>query len=209
MSEIHTIDSGQHGCGDAIAMSPMPCGSHSRPVSQPADQEVRWYCVCTHPQREFEVYGRLKEQGFQAYLPLYLDRSKEHDRILPMFRGYLFVGFDVAGEPWRKICHTRGVWFLLSSSPERPMPIPRGVVEDLISRTSGRQVVDDPGPNRSRVSYIQLGTRAKVLDGPLAGWQGICTMSGPRRIRLLMKLLGGTREIEFGTKMVSELGKDI
>lgn len=206
------------GVGASRDSASTPSGSHHRRFSSteesaqklsgscpgpPANR--RWHCAATHGQQEHRALSELLAQGFDAYLPLHLDRRGEVDRIIPMFAGYVFVGFDADSEPWGKVQNTRGVWGLLMSAPGRPQPVPVGIVEDLIARTSARRVVDDPGTSR-RHAYMALGSRARVTDGPFEGWEGVCTLSGPSRVRLLLSLFsGGAREVEFNAKVVKEV----
>ena len=175
---------------------PKPCGSFSG---------VRWYCVVSQPQAEYRALAELLAQGFEAYLPLHLDRDAKRDRVIPLFSRYLFVSFDAARHQWRRICSTRGVSSLIWRSSEVPAPLPTGVVEGLIARTSARRIVDDPG-DRFGVAYLGIGARGRVTDGPMAGWEGVCTLSAPGRVRLLMGLFGAPREVEFRASAVENIG---
>ncbi len=57
-------------------------------------------------------------------------------RSAPLFPGYLFLQLDVAlpGAGWRIAASRRGVHCLLGPTPERPMPVPVGIVEQLQAR---------------------------------------------------------------------------
>lgn len=120
-----------------------------------------------------------------------------------MFSRYLFCRFDIQRDQWRKICSTRGVQSMIWRSSEVPAPLPIGIVEGLVSRTSARRVVDDPGQTIS--GYLDVGAKGRVSEGPLEGWEGICTMSGTGRVRLLLSMFGGSREVEFKSSAVIEV----
>ena len=180
----------QNGYGSA-GFDPKPCGCY------------RWHVAATFAQSEHTAYAELLAQGYVAYLPLHLDRH--NCRIVPLWRGYVLVAFDAATDAWGSVRRTRGVRDLLTTAPGRPAPLPVGCVEDLIARTSERRIVDDPGVTVTLAPTMPVGRLGRVLDGPLAGWQGVCTMSTERRVRLLLAVLGGSREVEFSQKSVTEV----
>lgn len=179
-------------CGVGPGWTPKSCGSRSGP---------RWHCVISLGQQEHRALAEMLAQDFEAYLPLHLDRTPDRERIVPLFPRYLFAKFDPNWDRWRRICSTRGVYSMIWQSSERPAPLPVGVVENLIERTSARRVVDDPG-QRPGVVYLAPGQRGRVQDGALSGMEGICTMSGSGRVKLLLSLFGGTREVEFKRELV-------
>jgi transcription antitermination factor NusG len=117
----------------------VPCGS-------------RWCVVQTHPQAERWATANLKDQGYEAYLPL--EAVTRPDRVLPtmllehirpLFPRYIFVSIGQT-EQWGPVTHTRGVAHLLMTGQGIPARVPPGEVELLIARTSERGVVDDQGP---------------------------------------------------------------
>lgn len=154
----------------------------------------RWYCAWTHPNQERRAWIDLKVKGFDAYLPLHLNRPGGHperERVVPLFSRYLFLRFDTARDQWRRVYRALGVAGLIGSSPERPTPAPEGVIEALLARTSSVGVVDDPGPWRGAVG-IKAGERARMIDGPFAGLSGVCQASARGRVEMLMAVWGGT-----------------
>ncbi len=153
----------------------------------------RWFCVACEFNQDALAELTIRADGWPVYRPLHLNRRSRS--IEALFPGYLFVSFDREGDEWPRILRQRGVYRLLGSYL-RPQPIPIGVIEALQSRTSARRVVDDPGQNAS-VVYLQPGTQARVLDGPLAGWDGVVTLSRADRIVLLMTLFGRPSEVGF------------
>lgn len=58
-------------------------------------EKRNWYAVYTKPRWEKKVYGRLIENGFEAYCPLNRVRKKWSDRLKwveePLFKSYVFV----------------------------------------------------------------------------------------------------------------------
>lgn len=142
---------------------------------------ARWHCVWTEPIREFLALCELREQGFQTYLPLHLDRHAdrhaERNCITPLFKRYLFVAFS-RSDPWGSILRTRGVAGLITHGIGQPTAVTPGVVEELIARTSPRGVVDDPGDARQPAARQH--------------WQNITALSASARNALLLRLFGRT-----------------
>jgi transcription antitermination factor NusG len=179
--------------GTSLAPVSLSCGRHFDP---------RWYCVWTQPHREHQALAELIAQDWDAYLPLCISRQG-HDRnaVVPLFSRYLFVQMVAARDAWGAICRLPGVGGLIRHAYDRPTPLPHGAIEALLSRTSIRSVVDDPG-ERFEPCSLTVGAAGTVSDGPLAGWSGICTLSAGHRVRLLLQLFGQAREVEFRSASV-------
>jgi hypothetical protein len=153
-----------------------PAAHPSERVPSGSRGDPRWHCARTHPQDEFRALAELLSQGFETYLPLHLDRPR--GPIVPLFSRYIFCRFSVRDDPWGPIRHTRGVVGLICCQAAGwPSPLPHGVVEDLIVRTSARRVVDDPGE--------------AVMRGPgKPAWRGLGSMNAADRTGLLLRLFG-------------------
>ncbi len=156
----------------------------------------RWYCAWTHPNREHQATYELSAMGFETYLPLHLTRQALDRRaIVPMFPRYLFIVM-VPETPWaemlRRARSTGGaVAGLIRHAPDKPTPLPVGVIEDFISRTSWRGVVDDPPEDKP--FEIDVDAPVSIADGPLAATAGIVKLSSAARCRVLMGMFN--REI--------------
>lgn len=171
----------QNDSADSLASLPMSCGS-------------RWHCVWTHPQREHAALYDIGRKGIETVLLLHAERS---GRIVPLFSRYLFVRFDPNADQWRRIYRSNGVGGLICHAPERPTPLPPGVVEHLLARTSQRGVVDDPGcaPRQD----IPLGASVSLVGGAFDGLAGVVALSGPERCRVLLSLFAATVPISVPT----------
>lgn len=163
----------EHGNETSFVTVPLPCGSR------------RWHCAWTHPAQEYRAELDLTGKGFRVFLPLHLDRRFErhagHANVVPLFPGYLFVQFSTAQDQWRRIYRARGIAGLIGEATERPTPVPEGVVEDLLERTSPRRIVDDPGSTAFQSPHHQR-----------AHWQSITSLSAEARNSLLLRLFGRT-----------------
>lgn len=177
--------------------NPLECGSHPG---------RSWYCVQSERGREAEVRDRLEEQGFGAFLPLVIGMRTVRPGVrqaaaLPAFPGYLFTCFDVAADRWRSILYTRGVRGLFSTSPERPVVVPRRQIEALLALGYDRPIAADPRPE-----LLKAGIRLRVTEGLFADAEGVCLWDDRKRVRLLMDMLGGQREVTVARAAVETIG---
>lgn len=171
----------------------MPCGSHSG---------ARWFVVHTNTRAEFRGLIDLAGMGFRPYLPMFVRYSRpkklgEQTRaeVLPLFPRYMFVSFDPTRAQWRRIFGARGIAYLIMSPGEKPVPVPRGVVERIQARgRAGDGVIDD---RAEAFPTVDAGNTYRVMDGPFAGFEGACAMTDGKRVRLLLAMLGSVREVEF------------
>jgi transcription antitermination factor NusG len=167
--------------GASLDPAPMSCGCH------------RWHCLLTKHGQHALAERTLAQDGWRTYFPLHLDRH--NSRIGPLFGQYAFVAFDPSNDQWPRIYGARGVFTILSRD-RRPLPLPVGLIEDLQARTSARRIVDDPG-ERPEASRIRAGASGTVVQGPWAGWGGLCTLSRRDRLTLLLSAFGRLVPIEF------------
>ncbi len=181
-------------------------GGRSRPQLArrlPADGGGdRWYCVMTQPRREAFAFANLARQGFRAWLPLFT-RTVRHARKVEtvrsaLFPRYGFVLLDLARERWRAINGTFGVVGLLMEE-DRPRPVPRGVVEHLVTLTGADGVV------RYGLE-VAPGQRVRILEGPLADRLAtVLRLDEKGRVALLLEILGGERTVVVAREAVLPL----
>jgi transcription antitermination factor NusG len=158
----------------------------------------RWFIVQTHWREETIAAEQLVNQGFTAYLPehvvepargkraqrdnVVVDSAGHIGRRLPLFPRYLFVFFDFEVDYWRPICSTRGVERMFGITPERPTPVPYGVVEELLETPEISAVFAPPKLD---------GKKLRVTGaGPWHQFEGICQWSSDRRVGILMSVFG-------------------
>ena len=156
----------------------------------------RWYCWKSHPKAETIALRELRAQGFEAYLPRFMvRRDGEQEVIRPMFPSYGFVSFDRSAHRWRAIHSTRGIALLFSAGPLSPIPVPRGVVEDLQARARPDGVIDETyaGPEFEPLD----GMLVRITEGPFADLEGLCRWSNAKRIAILLDVMGGRIETQI------------
>lgn len=164
----------------------------------PAHDRSEWFVAQTQPRKEAVAMQNLHNQGFRAYCPR-VKRTRRHARRFetvsePLFPGYVFVGIDVAEQPWRSVNGTFGVSRILTDGA-RPVALQDGLVEHLMSVTGApRGIAADDSP---------LGQDVRLRTGPFADFVGcIVGMSAGNRVRILLRLMN--REITVSANL-SEL----
>lgn len=76
---------------------------------------------------------------------------------------------------------------LLRSAAYEPAQVPDGVIEALMERVGPDGVLDE----HAGLPQIMAGQRVLVVDGPLAGREGVAVWPAKRRVRLLLSMMGG------------------
>lgn len=177
----------------------------------PAVLGQRWFCIQTFPRAEELAISELLAQGFEAHLPRerterLVRRFRKPDEfvvtIKPFFRGYLFARFDREVDYWRPIASTAGVRRIFGTAPERPTPVPVGVVEALIARSAPDGIIDGRS-SMVRLEAILVGEKVRFLEGPFADLTAVCTWSNSKRVRLLMEVMGGPQTVEIARELVA------
>jgi len=148
----------------------------------------RWYAARTLHNRENSACFNLARMGFSTFVPR-VWRTTRHARktrnvMAPLFPGYAFVRLNLSRDRWRSVNGTIGVATLLMAG-DKPMPVPRGVVESLLAmREDSGAVRFDHG--------LQIGQKVRILSGPFA--ETLCRvehLDDKGRVRVLLEIMGG------------------
>ena len=138
--------------------------------------ESRWYAVWTRSRHEPVVCRELATKGIETFLPTVSRVSRWTDRkkqiAWPLFPGYCFARFDRS--VLSKVIRSTGVVAVLSNN-DGPLPIPHLEIEAL-------QRIVVSGLEYDPCSELVLGSRVRVLSGPLAGVIGRLLRKGPQEI---------------------------
>src|SRR6266576_490138 len=147
----------------------------------------RWFLVHTQPNSEHKATLHLGAQGFRAYLPR-IQKTVRHARQLrtvraPLFPRYMFLILDVGRDRWLSVRSTVGVSSLFTCE-DRPVPVPKGVVEALIARTDEANLtLFDAG--------LTTGQTVRILSGPFADFVGtLDRLDESGRVRVLLDMMG-------------------
>jgi transcription elongation factor/antiterminator RfaH len=147
--------------------------------------DERWFLVHALPKSEGRAEMHLRAQGFRTYLPQ-INRTIRHARRFrniqaPLFPRYMFVILDLSRDRWLSVRSTIGVSTLFTCEG-RPIPVPAGVVEDLIS--SYDQTVEGPD------SRLTRGQSVRILSGPFAELIGtLDRLDAGGRTRVLLEIM--------------------
>lgn len=138
-----------------------------------------WAVAITTPGGETRAITNLAQQGFETYLPKFVDRGIQ--RVL--FPRYLFVW---VADKWRCILGTRGIVSVIMNS-DKPSVLRDEVVQELRQREiNGVVALPENVQNGFRV-----GETVRVVGGPFTGFTGICQgMLAHERESVLLSMLG-------------------
>jgi len=127
----------------------------------------RWFAVYTRSNCEFKVSRQLSSRGFEELLPVYRSRRHWSDRTreldLPLFAGYVFCRFDARHA--LPVLSTPGVVRIIGSG-RTPIPVTDSEI-DAVRAICTSGVRAQPWP------YLEVGRRVTLVNGPLAGVEGI------------------------------------
>ncbi|MGH7255696.1 MAG: transcription termination/antitermination protein NusG, partial [Nitrospirales bacterium] len=166
---------------DACAeTSPQHPGAMARP-----SQEGNWYALWTASHCEQMVYNQLLAKGFLAFLPTLPVWSKRngqrHVIHRPMFSGYLFVRHIMDHGSYVEILNVRGLVCILGERWDRLAVVPDAEVEAI------QRVVLAKVPVLSH-PYLRDGQRVRVIQGPLAGAEGILHRNDAHKGMLVLSI---------------------
>jgi transcriptional antiterminator RfaH len=147
-----------------------------------------WYLVYTKPRQENLAQENLQRQGYTTYLPrIYQTRWRNGRHVKTIgafFPRYLFIHLDTETDNWAPIRSTRGV-----SKMVRFDGIPAVVPDQLIQALQSND--DDDGNQSLMQNNLMRGDKVTIIDGPLAGYQGIYQQQNSvERIAVLVDLVG-------------------
>ncbi|MGA7342218.1 MAG: transcription termination/antitermination NusG family protein [Terracidiphilus sp.] len=130
--------------------------------------EHAWQVLQVNTNCEKKVAQHLAARSLEHYLPLYSERSRWSDRVVPLerplFTGYVFVRFSLQAR--LSVVSTPGVLRLLGSD-ERDMVSAAEINRIREGLASGSLL----RPHRG----VSLGTRVRVRCGVFEGVEGVVT----------------------------------
>ncbi len=146
-----------------------------------AYQEPCWYAVYTSANHEKRVAAHFEGKGVQHFLPLYQTVHRWKDRrmllALPLFPSYIFVHLPLRER--LRVLEVPGVARLVGFG-DYAAPLPAEQIEMLRNGLSG-ELNAQPHP------YLTAGRRVRIINGPLAGMEGIL-MRKKSNFRLILSI---------------------
>ncbi|HZI79391.1 MAG TPA: transcription termination/antitermination NusG family protein [Vicinamibacterales bacterium] len=155
-----------------------------------------WYAVWLRSNYEHTVHRQLSAKGFQPFLPEVQTWSRRLGmrRAIrtPMFPGYLFVRASLDKHRYIDLLKVQGVVRVLEDGWTRLTPVPDPEI-DAIQQIAAAGVTVFP------CAHLRGGERVRVLDGPLAGVEGMFVHDKPSRGRLVVSvdMLGRSIAVEM------------
>ena len=155
-----------------------------------------WGVVRSLPRREAFAAERLRDGGFETFLPVVATKRSS----APLFASYFFVQIV---EQWRSINSTLGVLCLVRVG-DCPARCPDHEIDSLKAMIDGHGYVKlpeaPPPPVRRKIT---IGANVQIASGPFGGMLGLYAgMSTKDRERVLLHVLGGQREIRIASNLV-------
>ena len=132
--------------------------------------ERQWFAIWTQSHCEQLVHDQLAAKGYDAFLPTIREWSrragKRHLISVPMFSGYLFLQHALDKQSYLDVIGIRGVVRILGERWDRLAPVdPREI--EAIRRLQQSELSLLPYP------YLRDGQRVRIVEGSLAGVEGI------------------------------------
>ena len=163
---------------------------------------VRWYVAHTQPQAEARAVTNLERQGFPTYLPRFLKRRRHARKVdvvpVPVFPRYVFVLVDLERQRWLSIRSTIGVSRLVGHA-DAPLPVPEGIVEEMMRRHDEAGFVRLAAPPSLRV-----GDKVRVLGGAFEETLGLFeAMTDEQRVTILLDMLGRKVRVTLDSGMIA------
>jgi transcription antitermination factor NusG len=148
----------------------------------PSDE---WYAVWTRSNCERLVVEQLAAKAFTPFLPemsVWTRRDgKSRLASVPIFPGYLFVRQAMDKASYVEILKARGVVRILDGGWSRLTPIAADEVDAI------QRLVHSGLPIFPHV-YFQQGDHVRVVEGPLAGVEGLFVREQPNKGRLVLSI---------------------
>src|SRR5688500_11404433 len=166
-----------------------------RAQSRPTAREA-WYAVWLRSHYEQIVTQQLSAKGFQTFLPQVRSWSRRSGSArairMPMFPGYVFVREALDKGRYLDLLKVPGVVRVLEDGWSRLTPVNDEEIE-AIQQIASADVMAFPH------AHLQRGQRVRVLDGPLAGLEGIFAHDEPSKGRLVVSvnMLGRSIAVEM------------
>jgi transcriptional antiterminator NusG len=150
-----------------------------------------WYAAHLYARHEKKVAAEFQRRSVEHFVPVYRSMRRWKDRRveieLPLFSGYAFVRLELRHR--LRVLQVPGVVRLVGASGV-PEALPEQEIERL--RTGmrvGAKLVPHP--------YLETGSKARIVRGPLAGLEGILVrQKSSVRVVLSIGLIASSASVE-------------
>ena len=154
----------------------------------------RWFAVTCKPRQEAVAEENLLRQGFHVYLPRIRIRLRRRghwiDAVEVLFPRYIFIRIDPQRRSTATVRSTRGAVGMVRFGGQ-PAVVPDAVMDALKQREDAAS-----GMHEDQRPLFNAGEAVKLVDGPLAGMEGVFTeQDGDKRVIILLELLGKANKV--------------
>jgi transcription antitermination factor NusG len=129
--------------------------------------EEHIYCIFCETGKETKVQDRLRELGFTVILPvverMVFKRKKQTRELRPLLPGYVFLHHDCEPD-WKKVNRLDYVYCALGYSDNSK--VLRNKDLDFVHWVMRRNHIVEIS------KAVQVGTKVKIVSGPLKEWEG-------------------------------------
>ncbi|MDP2851898.1 MAG: transcription termination/antitermination NusG family protein [Gallionella sp.] len=156
-------------------------------VEDPATN-LPWYVVHTKVRQEQTACENLARQGYGVYFPrvkvLKRRRGRQQAQTEAMFPRYIFLQPGSQAHSIAPVRSTFGVFAIVCFGQEPAVMRPETLrsIREFETRQNAARDED--------ISPFQCDEQVRVVDGPLAGLEGLITEVSRDRVVVLMQLLG-------------------
>jgi transcription termination/antitermination protein NusG len=153
--------------------------------SHPRTLAPKWHVIWTRSHSEQMLHDDLRAKGFDPFLPqidIWLRRhGMRHRGTVPMFPGYLFLHHHMDQDSYLAVAQSRGVVKLLGEGWDRLATVPEVEIEAIRKIHAAHAPA---APHR----YLREGQRVRLIDGLLAGLEGILLRTKPNKGLLVVSV---------------------
>ncbi|MET0105819.1 MAG: transcription termination/antitermination NusG family protein [Sedimenticola sp.] len=158
------------------------------------DRSRNWLVAMTKPKMENNARDHLVQQGFEVYLPLWVDSERRRNTWchveMPMFPRYLFVRPLYPEQSIAPIRSTRGISQLVRFGIKPAMAGEQLIIDIQKLEANRKEVAEQVVP-------FDKGQGVVVTAGPFQGVSAEVISCGQHRVILLMTVLGKSQQLEF------------
>jgi transcription termination/antitermination protein NusG len=144
--------------------------STPQPSSDGSPAQAQWFALWVRSHFEQLVQDQLTARGLRVFLPTIKTWSRRGGKrrvmLVPMFPGYLFLHHAMDKHGYVQVLKARGVVRILGERWDRLVPIDDAEIA-AVQRLVTTDVPVMPHP------YLREGHRVRLVDGPLAGLEGV------------------------------------
>lgn len=179
------------------------CRANASSSQAVARASEHWYAVHCKPRQEAVAEENLLRQGYRTYLPRICNARRRKGQWInttePLFPRYLFIRVDPTRHTIAPVRSTRGVSCLVRHCGV-PVTIPEEIIEAIMRRAEANS-----GLHHDVRPLFCAGEPVRLLEGPLAGMEGVFTEEcGEKRVIILLELLGKNNKIKVDRDWISQ-----